>query len=158
MTFCKGTKGKLKRCNAWPLKTDVKDKEETFSVSVEEKWGKVWGKHALGPLHSSCWGHKEGPPMALSGTYLGQLSLLSNKCPHISPSVPLGLFLRKQEMYPIISLSFLFFMLFGRQKSTITSALFALLKTGELIGFLLQRSFPYPLEGFQKPASLPISQ
>lgn len=60
-------------------------------------------------------------PVAPSGTYLGRLSLLSNKCHQMSPSLlPKGLFLSHQEVYPIICLSFLSFILFGRQKSTTT--------------------------------------
>lgn len=45
---------------------------------------------------------------------------LSNKWYQIKPGLPKGLFLRNQEMDPIICLSFLFFILFGRQKSTTT--------------------------------------
>lgn len=95
--------------------------------------------------------------MAPSGTFGAALSPFKQASPD-KPHVPLGLFLRKQEMAPIICWRFLFFILFGRQKSTITCALFALLKTGKLIWFLLRRSFLYPLEDIQKPASLQISQ
>lgn len=57
---------------------------------------------------------------------------------------------------PIICLCILFFILFGRLKSTATLVfcIVCIVQTfGKLIWFLLQMSFPHPLEHIQKQAS-----